>query len=139
MAPHFLFWPFDVDPAPHEKERIRAVTHIIDALRLGVLAQEEGAELRWEGHVMQCPQCHDPALSLWEQLPKCEGADPSTPHVSCAAARNGVFRYMEQGRGLELATLTHLLSCPDCAEHFVEPAKNLYRLEVDEDSVSAQD
>ncbi len=139
MSPHIFFWPFDVGPVPYDKERARAITHVADSLRLGVLAQDEGAELRWEGHLMACPFCHEPVLSLWEQMPEAKDAAAFVQQVSCAQARNAVFRFLEQGRSLEPAVLTHLLSCLTCGDHFLEPAKALYRLEIDEAAVSAQD
>lgn len=139
MTPHVIFWPFDGEPSEAEKARVRPVSHIGDFLRVGVLAGEEGAEIRWEGHVMQCPQCRESAISLWERLPEGREAAAFLKAVSCAEARNGLFRYLEQGRSLELSVFHHLLTCADCSERFVEPAKNLYRLEVDEESISAQD
>lgn len=138
MSPHVLFWPFDVLPRP-ERERTRPASHISDALRLGVLAQEEGAGWRLEGHIMACPLCHEPALALWEQMPEAKDAAALAPQVSCPQARNALFRYLEQGRRPELAVLSHLLSCLTCSEHFLEPAKALYRLEVDEGAIAAQD
>lgn len=138
MTPHVFFWPFDIGPAPHEKERTRAATHIADWLRLGVLAQEEGAELRWQAHMMECPLCHEPALSLWEEASGW-GLTQAQRGLSCLQARNEVFRYLEQGRALQVEVLGHLASCPSCAEHFLEVAKVLYRREVDEEAIAAQD
>lgn len=139
MSPHVFFWPFDIGPTPYEKERTRATTHIPDWLRLGVLAQDEGAELRWQGHMMQCPLCHEPALSLWEQIPEAKDAAPFTQQVSCPQARNALFRYLEQGRQLEPAVINHLLACLTCSDHFLEPTRALYTLEIDEDAIAAQD
>lgn len=139
MSAHVLFWPFDLGPAQHERDRTRALAHIADPLRLGVLAQEEGAELRWEGHLMACPFCREPALSLWEQMPEAKDAASFVYRVSCPEARNGLFRYLEQGRNLERAVLNHLLTCLTCSDRFLAPAKALYCLAVDESAVAAQD
>jgi hypothetical protein len=139
MAPHIIFWPFDGEPSAADKARARPVGHIGDFLRVGVLAGQEDAEVRWEGHVMQCPQCRESALSLWERLPEGREAIPFLKEVTCAEARNGLFRFLDQGRNLETGVLYHLLTCDGCSEHFIEPAKTLYRFEIDEESVSAQD
>lgn len=139
MSPHVIFWPFDGEPTEAEKARVRPVSHIGDFLRVGVLAGEEEAEIRWEGHVMQCPQCRDSAISLWERMPEGKDAAPFLRPVSCAEARNGLFRYLDQRRSLEVSVIHHLLTCEECNERFVEPAKALFRLEVDEDSIGAQD
>ncbi|MFQ5879048.1 MAG: hypothetical protein ACE5IZ_02595 [Dehalococcoidia bacterium] len=139
MCPHVLFWPFDVGTAPPERERTRPASHIADALRLGVLAEDEGAELRLEGHIMACLLCREPALALWGQMPEAKDAAAFVRQVSCAQARNSLLRYLEQGRRPELAVLSHVLSCLTCSDHFLGVAKALYTLEVDEGAVAAQD
>ncbi len=32
------------------------------------MAQDEGAELRIEGHLMSCELCREPSISLWERV-----------------------------------------------------------------------
>lgn len=114
-------------------------THLPDALRIGVLAEEEGAELRIEGHIMSCPICGESCLCLWEQV-RGNGDPPAyVPGPDCAQTRNDVLRYLEDDREVPQPTLTHLSDCDSCRTHFIEPAKALYALLVDEDSVAGQD
>ncbi len=136
---HYLFWPFDIGRCQADRERTRAKTHIADAVRVGVLAQDEGAELRIEGHFMSCELCREPSISLWERVR--EKADPaaSVQRYSCLRTRNAVLRHLEGGRPLAEAAITHLRECIGCADHFLEPGKALHTLEVDEKAVSAQD
>ena len=137
--PHYFFWPFDVGISKIDRERTRARTHIADAVRLGVLAQEEGAELRIEGHLMACDVCGESSISIWERAR--EKADPAAfvQRYSCLQTRNVLFRHLEAGRPLEEPAITHLQECIGCADRFLEPAKARHTLEVDEDAVSAQD
>jgi predicted anti-sigma-YlaC factor YlaD len=138
-VPHYLFWPFDIGRSQADRERTRAKTHIADALRLGVLAQDEGAELRIEGHLMCCELCREPSISLWERVR--EKADPAAfvQRYSCLRTRNAILRHLEGDRPLPEAAITHLRECIGCADHFLEPGKALHTLEVDEKAVSAQD
>ncbi len=138
MSHHTIFWPFDGEPSFTDMAKARPAGHIGDSLRIGVLAGQEEAEVRMEGHFMQCPQCHDSAMSLWERMPADRNA-ALFKEVSCAEARNDLFRYLDQGRSLESGVLYHLLTCEDCSDHFVEPAKALYRLDTDEESIGAGD
>lgn len=138
MAPHAIFWPFDIGRS-QEQERRRPPTHIADSLRLGVLAQEEGAELRLEAHLMSCQLCRQASLALWEQLPEVADAVALAPQYSCARARNALFRHLEEGRPLEPAAVAHLQSCIGCSDHFLEPAKAIFTAEVDEGAIAAQD
>lgn len=136
---HYLFWPFDIGESNVDKERGRARTHLSDSLRLGVLAEEEGAELRIEGHLMACEFCEDAALSLWSS-----SAFPADPpsfvrRVTCPAARNAVLRHLEQGRPLEPAALSHLRRCEACYDHFLAPAKARTALEMDDQAIGALD
>ena len=137
--PHYFFWPFDVGISKVDRERTRARTHIADAVRLGVLAQEEGAELRIEGHLMACEICREAAISLWERVR--EKADPAAfvQRYSCLQTRNALFRHLEEGRPLAEAAVTHLRECIGCGQHFLEPGKALHTLAVDEAAVAAQD
>ena len=139
MSPHVIFWPFDLGKPLLERERTRAPNHIADSLRVGVLAGDEGCELRMEGHLMACEICQEPAISLWERVR--EKADPAAfvQRFSCLQTRNALFRHLEGGRPLEEAAATHLRECIGCADHFLEPAKAMHTLEVDEQAVSAQD
>ena len=137
--PHFFFWPFDIGRSRADRERTRARTHIGDAVRMGVLAEEEGAELRVEGHLMGCEICRETSISLWENVR--ETADPPAfvQSYSCMQTRNALLRHLEEGRTLPDAAVTHLRECVGCADHFLGPAKALHTLEVDEDAVAAQD
>src|SRR3989304_5942491 len=99
--PHFFFWPFDIGRARAHRERTRAKTHIGDAVRMGVLAEDEGAELRVEGHLMACEICRETSISLWESVR--ETADPRDPPApdeghSCMQTRNDILRHLEEGR-----------------------------------------
>lgn len=137
--PHYFFWPFDVGISKIDRKRTRARTHIADAVRLGVLAQEEGAELRIEGHLMACDVCGESSISIWERAR--EKADPAAfvQRYSCLQTRNALFRHLEEGRPLAEAAVTHLRECIGCGQHFLEPGKALHTLAVDEAAVAAQD
>ena len=139
VMPHFFFWPFDIGTSRLDRERARARTHIPDVLRLGVLAQDEGAELRIEGHLMACEFCRENSICLWERAR--DRADPPAfvQRYSCLQTRNDLFRHLEEGRLLAEAAVTHLRECIGCADHFLEPAKALHTLDVDEEAVAAQD
>jgi hypothetical protein len=138
-VPHYFFWPFDIGRSQADRERTRAKTHIADAVRVGVLAQDEGAELRIEGHLMCCEHCREPSISLWERVR--EKADPAAfvQRYSCLRTRNAILRHLEEDRPLAEAAVTHLRECIGCADHFLEPGKALHTLAVDEKAVSAQD
>ena len=137
--PHYIFWPFDVGVSKIDRERTRAKTHIADAVRLGVLAQEEGAELRIEGHLMACELCAESSISLWERVREKADAAAVVGRYSCLQTRNALFRHLEEGRALAEAAITHLRECIGCADHFLEPGKALHTLEVDEAAAAAQD
>ncbi len=139
MSPHFLFWPFDIGKSKYESERTRAPNHIADAVRVGVLAGDEGSELRMEGHLMACETCREISISLWERVREGAGPPPAGDRFSCVQTRNALFRHLEGGRPLEEAAAVHLKECASCAEHFVEPAKAAHTLEVDEGAAAAQD
>jgi hypothetical protein len=136
--PHFLFWPFDVGISESDRERTRAKTHIADSIRVGVLANEEGAEIRIEAHLMGCEVCHENSISLWERV-RAGDLPPIEERYSCPQARNELLRHLEEDRPLTEPTLVHLMECPACADHFLEPAKALHTLEVDEEAAAAQD
>jgi len=140
--PHFFFWPFDIGRSRPDRERTRAKTHIGDAVRMGVLAEDEGAELRVEGHLMACEICRETSISLWESVR--EKVDPPDPPASaqassCPQTRNSILRHLEEGRALPDDAVRHLRECDGCADHFLGPAKALHTLEVDEDAAAAQD
>ncbi len=138
-VPHYIFWPFDIGTSHLDRERTRAKTHIADAIRIGVLAQDEGAELRMAGHLMACEVCGESSITLWERVR--ERAEPAAfvQRYSCLETRNALFRYLEEGRPLPEATITHLRECIGCADHFLEPGKALHTLAVDEEAAAAQD
>ena len=114
-----------------ESERIP--THFPDVLRMGVLAEEEGYELRLEAHFMHCEICREPALRLLRDLGAGRQLDVLKATVPCARARNAVFRYFEQGRELTQEEIDHLKSCEGCNDHFVEPARSARVDEVEDD------
>lgn len=138
-VPHYFFWPFDVGSSRIDRERARAKTHIADPLRVGVLAQEEGAELRIEGHLMGCEFCRESSVSLWERVR--ERGEPASfvQRYSCPQTRNALFRYLEEGRPLPGAAVVHLRECIGCADRFLEPGKAQHTLAVDEAAAAAQD
>lgn len=139
MSPHVFFWPFDIGRCQMERERTRPPTHINDSLRLGVLAQDEGAELRLEAHLMGCPLCREASISLWENLREAAEEAALAQPYSCPRTRNALFRHLEESRALEPAALAHLQSCIGCSDHFLEPAKAIFTAEVDEGAIAAQD
>jgi hypothetical protein len=108
-------------------------------VRVGVLAQDEGAELRIEGHLMACEICREPSICLWERAREEADATAFVQRYSCLQTRNALLRHLEEGRPLAEAAITHLRECIGCADHFLEPGKALHTLEVDEKAVSAQD
>lgn len=135
---HYFFWPFDIAGPQPDKER-GAKTHIADAVRVGVLAQDEGAELRIEGHLMGCQFCREPSISLWERVRAAPDPAAGAQRYSCPRTRNALLRHLQEGRPLAEAAIAHLLECAGCAERFLEPAKALHTLAVDEEAVVAQD
>ena len=137
--PHFFFWPFDIGKSKPDRERTRAKTHIGDAVRMGVLAEDEGAELRVEGHLMACEVCRETSISLWENVRQADDPAPSVGSYPCLQTRNALLRHLEEGRALPGGAVSHLRECDACAEHFLGPAKALHTLEVDSDAVAAQD
>jgi hypothetical protein len=118
---------------------MQARTHIADAIRMGVLAHDEGAELRIEGHLMACEVCGESSITLWERVRAKVHPAASVRPYSCLKARNALFRYLEEGRPVADAVIIHLRECTDCADHFLEPGKALHTLAVDEGAVAAQD
>ena len=137
--PHFFFWPFDIGRSRPDRERTRAKTHIGDLVRMGLLAEEEGAELRVEGHLMSCELCREPSIALWESVREAADPPPFARRYSCLRTRNAVLRHLEEGRALPRAAATHLRECDGCSDHFLGPAKALHTLEVDSDAVAGQD
>ena len=137
--PHFFFWPFDIGRSRPDRKRTRARTHIGDAVRMGLLAEEEGAELRVEGHLMGCELCREPSISLWESVREAADPPPLDQPCSCVETRNAVLRHLEDGRALPGAAVTHLRECEACSDHILGPAKALHTLEVDEKAAAAQD
>jgi len=138
-VPRYIFWPFDIESARLDRARTRAKAHIADVLWIGVLAQEEGAELRMAGHLMACELCGETIICLWERVR--EKADPAAfvQRYSCLETRNALLRHLEEGRLLADAAITHLRECIGCADHFLEPGKALHTLAVDEEAAAAQD
>jgi len=132
-------WPFDLGNRQSERERLRAATHIPDSLRVGAIAGDEGSELRIEGHLMACEVCREASISLWEQLRANCDPPPFVRQTSCAETRNTIFRHAESGRPLDMAATAHLEECVSCSDHFVDPARATYTLEVDEEAIAAQD
>jgi hypothetical protein len=99
-------------------------THFPDALRIGVLVGVEGDEVRLEAHFVDCESCREPALRLLKQVGLSHQAETPALQVSCAQARNALFRYFEQGRELTQAELDHLNACASCPQHFLGPAQS---------------
>ncbi len=116
---------------PEEEEELTP-SHFPDALRIGVLAGEEGDELRLQAHFMHCESCREPGLRLLRRVNVAQGRTPG-PAVSCALARNALFRYFEQGRELTDAELDHLNACDACCEHFLSPARCARHHELEDD------
>jgi hypothetical protein len=137
--PRHTFWPFDVRSSRLDRETTRAKTHIADVLRVGVLTQEEGAELRIEGHLMACELCQELSISLWERVRDKVDTAAFVQRYSCLETRNALLRHLEEGRPLADAAIAHLRECMGCADHFLEPGKALHTLAVDEEAAAAQD
>ena len=129
--------PSEVGKAVASEVPVR--THLPDALRIGVLAEDEGAGLRMEGHIMSCPICGESCLCLWETVRGNVDPPAYVPGPGCAQTRNDILRYLEDDREVPEPTLAQLQDCEGCRTHFIEPAKALYALLVGEESVSAQD
>ena len=107
----------------------RRATHFPDWLRVGVLGEGEEAKLRFVPHLMDCQRCREHMLAVADGIVAFLRA--SSP-LACHQARNAVFQYLEFDRPLGDEVLAHLTSCPDCYEHFIEPANNLAVIEADE-------
>lgn len=118
---------------PEEVEELPP-SHFPDLMRIGVLVGEEGDELRLQAHFMQCELCREPALRLLRQVSQSAPARPPSTAVSCAQARNALFRYFEQGRQPTQTELDHLNACADCCEHFLGPARCARHHEVEDDT-----
>ena len=116
-----------------EPEEELPPSHFPDLMRIGVLAGEEGDELRLQAHFMHCELCREPALRLLKQVSSSAKTPPAT-QVSCAQARNALFRYFEQGREPAQAELDHLNACGDCCEHFLDPARCARYHEAEDDT-----
>jgi hypothetical protein len=109
-------------------------SHFPDLMRIGVLVGEEGDELRLQAHFMHCESCREPALRLLRQMSSTAKTPTPESQVSCAQARNALFRYFEQGREPTEAELDHLDACASCCEHFLGPARCARHHEVEDDT-----
>lgn len=138
-VPRHVFWPFDIGSSRLDREPTRGKSHIADTWWVGLLAQEEGAELRIEGHLMACELCREPSISLWERVRETGDSAAFDQRYSCLETRNALLRHLVNGRPLAHAAVTHLRECIRCADHFLEPGKALHTLEVDEEAAAAQD
>ena len=98
--------------------------HFSDALRIGVLAGEEGDEVSLEAHFTDCESCRESALRLVCQGGLGRQARTLMLSVSCAQARNALFRYFEQGRELIQSELDHLNACGKCWKPFLGSARS---------------
>ena len=116
-----------------EPEEELPPSHFPDLMRIGVLVGEEGDELRLQAHFMHCESCREPALRLLQQVSH-STKTPTSPPVSCAQARNALFRYFEQGREPTQSELDHLNACTSCCEHFLGPARCARHHEVEDDT-----
>jgi len=121
-----------VSVEPEEQEELPP-SHFPDLMRIGVLVGEEGDELRLQAHFMRCESCREPALRLLTRVSLSAPA-PTSPPVSCAQARNALFRYFEQGREPAQPELDHLNACASCCEHFLGPARCARHHEVEDDT-----
>jgi hypothetical protein len=119
-----------------ESEEELPPSHFPDLMRIGVLVGEEGDELRLQAHFMQCESCREPALRLARQLSREPKSPTPSIQISCAQARNALFRYFEQGREPVQAELDHLNACADCCEHFLGPARCARHYEAEDDTPS---
>ena len=117
-----------------EPEEELPPSHFPDLMRIGVLVGEEGDELRLQAHFMQCEFCREPALRLLRQVSRSAKVPTPAAQVSCAQARNALFRYFEQGRDPTQAELDHLNACGSCCEHFLGPARCARHHEVEDDT-----
>jgi len=122
-----------VSVEPTEEEELPP-SHFPDLMRIGVLVGEEGDELRLQAHFMQCESCREPALRLLKQVSRSAKAPTPEARISCAQARNALFRYFEQGREPTQPELDHLNACTSCCEHFLGPARCARHHEVEDDT-----
>ena len=122
-----------VSVEPEEQEELPP-SHFPDTLRIGVLVGEEVDELRLQAHFMQCESCREPALRLLTQVKPGSPARTPSAQVSCAQARNALFRYFEQERELTEPELDHLNACGACCEHFLDPARCARHHEAEDDT-----
>ena len=116
------------------EEELPPPSHFPDLMRIGVLAGEEGDELRLQAHFMHCESCREPALRLLRQVSRDAKAPTPETEVSCAQARNALFRFFEQGREPSKPELDHLSACVSCCEHFLDPARCARHHEGEDDT-----
>jgi hypothetical protein len=130
--------------SPDRKQRLSlegaegAQWHIPDLIRVGVLCCNEEAELRLAAHMLSCPTCREPQITLAEAAVWVKPSQRGRK-MSCAEARNEIFHLLEEGKGMSHNAVVHLNRCEGCRDHLLEPAKLAYAHEVDDSAIAAQD
>lgn len=130
--------------SPDRKQRLSfegaegAQWHIPDLIRVGVLCCSEEAELRLAAHMVGCPTCREPEMTLVEEAAWVKPGERAG-RMPCAEARNEVFHLLEEGKGMSHLAVVHISRCEGCRDHLLEPAKLTYTHEVDDSAISAQD
>ena len=116
------------------ERNIRPAWHLPDELRVAVLASEEVAERRLQGHLMSCEGCRRPLLALAELMPPPSLAQGPADPADCPSVRHSVILYIEEGRSLSSETIDHLSRCEDCGDLFLEPAISVTRTDREEET-----
>ena len=117
----------------HLDRQVAPVWHIPDDVRVGVLACTDEHGLWLQGHFMRCEGCRAPLIALLHKRLAVDITPPAP--VSCAAARDALFRYLEGGDEPSNEAFAHIVACDLCDDLFFEPAQAVILLEYEPEDV----
>lgn len=118
-------------------KQVAPALHIPDAVRVGVIACSDEHGLWLQGHLMACEGCRAPLIAMLLKRTAVDMGRP--PDVSCAKARDVMFRYLEGGVEPDDATFAHIASCDLCDDLFFEPAQAVVLQEYEPEHVGEVD
>ncbi len=119
------------------RKQVAPALHIPDAVRVGVIACSEEDELWLQAHLMGCEGCRAPLIAMLLKRTTVDMGRP--PEVTCAKARDVMFRYLEGGAEPDDATFAHITSCDLCDDLFFEPAQAVVLQEYEPEHVGEVD
>ena len=119
------------------RKQVAPALHIPDAVRVGVIACSEEDELWLQAHLMGCEGCRAPLIAMLLKRTAVGMGRP--PEVTCAKARDVMFRYLEGGAEPDEATFAHITSCDRCDDLFFEPAQAVVLQEYEPEHVGEVD